>query len=106
MDNGLQWVLMDTSYPSFNLWQLVNEKGPLYTETFKKDVNPNLRYHWDILSESKKMQYIIVCLVNGELVGEIASRLNMNYDDVELIKQDYILRINKFKKHLEVIKNI
>lgn len=98
MDDGLQWVLVDTRYPFFNLWQRVNEEGVLYTSAFSKDENPNIKTFWDEFSTDEKYDYIIRCVEQGETVEEIASRLNIDYRTVISIRNNFIQDTNAKRK--------
>lgn len=97
MDNGRQWVLVNSQHPYFNLWQLVNDEGPLYIESFRKDINPNLNHSFEELNHDQKIEYITKCLDEGEMVEELALRLNADYRGIMNIQRKYIQSVNTKK---------
>lgn len=41
MSKEVKWIMIDDSYPSFNLWKIQCQNGNTYVESFRKNVDPN-----------------------------------------------------------------
>lgn len=80
---GVNWVMVDDSYPRFNLWRCDIANGESYIESFGKDANPNVIASWERSDNEMKQAYIDDCIRKGQTISMVAERLGYAYETIK-----------------------